>query len=81
MSKWFSLLKILIIFLLGGESSYDSIFIFFGYFFNRGGSLDYCHFPGGGTSRGAGGERGKVHEGGTCYADCVIKCLAAHTQV
>ena len=64
--KWFSLSNILVVLLLwGGESSYDLILIFFSYFFDRSGSLDYCYFLGGGTGRGVGRERGRVHDGGT----------------
>ena len=65
MLKQFSLSKILVIFFLwGGESSYDSILVFFSNFFHGSGSLNYCYFLGGGTVRGAGRERGTVHEGG-----------------
>ena len=65
MSKRFSLSKILVIrFLWSGESSNDSILVFFGYFFDRSSSLYYGYLFGWGVSRGAGGERGKVHEGG-----------------
>ena len=68
-SKQFSLSKILVVFLLwGGESSYDLILVFFGYFFGRSGSLDYCYFLGGGMSRRTGRERGKVCEGGTGHS-------------
>ena len=64
--KRFSLSKILVVFLLwGGELSYDSILIFFSYFFDRSGSLDYSYFLGRGLGKGVGGERGKVREGGT----------------
>ena len=66
MSKWFSLSKILVVFLLwGGELSYDLILIFFGNFFNGSSSLDYCYFLGGETGWGVGGQRGRVCEGGT----------------
>ena len=60
MSKWFSHSKIQVIFFFeGGESSYDSFLIFFGYFFYRGSGLDYCHFPSGGASRGMSREWGR----------------------
>ena len=66
MSKQFSLSKILVIcFFWDGELSYEEVLIFFGYFFDRSGSLNYCYFLGRGASRGVGGERGKVHEDGT----------------
>ena len=66
MSKRFSLSKILVVFFMwGGESPNDSILIFFSYFFGRSGSLDYCYFLSGGIGSGVGGERRKVHEGGT----------------
>ena len=65
MSKRFSLSKILVIlFLWSGESSDDSILVFFGYFFDRSCSLYYSYLFGWGVSRGAGRKRGKVHEGG-----------------
>ena len=66
--KWFSLSKILVIrFLWSGELSNDSILVFFGYFFDRSSSLYYSYLFGWGVSRGAGGERGKVCEGGAGY--------------
>ena len=66
MSKRFSLSKILVIlFLWTGESSDDSILIFFGYFFNGSYSLYYSYLFCWGASRGTGGERGKVCVGGT----------------
>ena len=64
--KWFSLSKILVIlFLWSGESSNNSILIFFGNFFDRSSSFYYGYLSGWGVSRGAGGERGRVREGGT----------------
>ena len=75
--KWFSLLKILVIcFLLGGESSYDSVFIFLCYFFNRSSSLNYSYFLGGGTGRGAGRERRKIHEGGARHSHVTLLSTA-----
>ena len=66
MSKQFSLSKILVVFFMwGGELPNDSILIFFDYFFDTSSSLNYCYFLSGGTGRGAGRERGKVHESGT----------------
>ena len=65
MSKRSSLSKIQVIrFLWSRESSYDSILVFFGYFFNRSSSLYYSYLLGWRASRGAGRERGKVRVGG-----------------
>ena len=64
MLKRFSLSKILVIrFLWSGESSNDSILVFFGYFFDRSSSLYYGYLFGWGASRRVGRERGKVCEG------------------
>ena len=66
MSKQFSLSKILVVlFLRSGELSNDLILVFFGYVFDRSCSFNYGHLlGGGGASRGVGGERRNVREGG-----------------
>ena len=48
----------------GGESSNDSILVFFGYLLNRSSGFDYGYLLGRGASRGASRKRGKVHIGG-----------------
>ena len=66
MSKQFSLSKILVVLSLwGGESSNDSILVFFSNFFGKGCSLYYGYLLGWGVSRGVDGERRGVREGGT----------------
>ena len=61
MSKRFSLLKILVVvFVRGGESSNDSILIFFGDFFDRSSSVDDCYFLSQGTGRGSGRKRRSI---------------------